>query len=76
MLNSSSGDDDGHNEHLYQALGYIMFIVLLILYIIIGSYMEVNKFSFGHETGVIILLGAMCSGVVYIFLITHNDTIH
>lgn len=44
-------------------------MILLILYIAIGSYMEVRKFSFGHETGVIIILGAVCSGAVYTFLI-------
>jgi hypothetical protein len=31
--------------------------------------MEVKKFSFGHETGVIILLGAMVSGGIYAILV-------
>jgi hypothetical protein len=45
-----------------------MFLVLLILYVTIGSYMEVKKFSFGHETGVIIIIGALFSGIVYMCL--------
>ena len=62
--------DDHHEQgHLLKLLGLIMFMVLLIMYITIGSYMEVKKFAFGHETGVIIMLGAMCSGIVYGYLI-------
>ena len=51
-------------------------MVLLILYITIGSFMEVKKFSFGHETGVIIILGAVCSSLVYATLILrYHETV-
>jgi NhaP-type Na+/H+ or K+/H+ antiporter len=73
MLNETGGDDhDSHEGHLLKLLGIIMFMGLLIMYITIGSYMEVNKFSFGHETGVIILLGAACSATVYGALVMGN----
>ena len=70
------GNSDGgghHQDHLYKLLGLIGFMVLLILYITIGSYMEVKKFSFGHETGVIIILGAMCSIIVYTILVIGDE---
>ena len=68
----NEGGDAGHDEHaghLYKLLGLIGFMVLLILYVTIGSYMEVKKFSFGHETGVIIILGGICSSIVYSILV-------
>ena len=66
---NSDGGASHHQEHLFKLLGLIGFMVLLILYITIGSYMEVRKFAFGHETGVIIILGALCSIAVYSILI-------
>ena len=79
-LTEISNDDHGgqsHHEHpLYKLLGLIGFMVLLILYITIGSFMEVKKFSFGHETGVIIILGAVCSSLVYATLVLrYHETV-
>jgi NhaP-type Na+/H+ or K+/H+ antiporter len=74
MLNGAA--DGVQSNHLEKPLGIIGFIILLILYVTIGSYMEVKKFSFGHETGVIILLGAMCSGTAYIVMVQgRNNTL-
>jgi hypothetical protein len=73
-LGSEGGEDDhgDHGSHLYKLLGLIMFMILLILYITIGSFMEVKKFAFGHETGVIIFLGALCSAASYTFLVLYD----
>jgi uncharacterized membrane protein YjfL (UPF0719 family) len=74
MLNTEGGEGhedhavDHHTHHIYKLLGLIMFMVMLILYITIGSYMEVKKFKFGHETGVIIIIGAFVSGLIYLSL--------
>ena len=38
--------------------------VILILYLTIGSYMELKMFKWGHETGVIILIGIVIA-VIY-----------
>ena len=39
----------------------VLFLFLLLGYIIIGSWMETKHFSFGHETGVIIIIGIIIS---------------
>jgi hypothetical protein len=45
-------------------VGYMLVCVILILYLTIGSYMELKMFKWGHETGVIIFIGIIIS-VVY-----------
>jgi len=39
---------------------------LLLIYIIGGSYMEKLHCSFGHETGIAIIVGFAISGICYI----------
>jgi len=42
----------------------MMFIFVLMVYITIGSYMEVKQFKFGHETGAIIIFGMGFSAII------------
>ena len=41
--------------------GYIVPVLVLMIYLTIGSWMETKHFSFGHETGVIIAIGIAIS---------------
>jgi hypothetical protein len=43
------------------------FLTMLILYTFVGLYMEKKKFAFGHETGVILLIGIGISYTVKYF---------
>ena len=61
---NSTSDDDYILEIVthHRALSdIVLFIVLLLAYIIIGSWMEVKHFVIGHETGVIIIIGIFVS---------------
>ena len=62
---------DGHNSHEEEEqqirFTTIMFLGLLALYIIIGTWMEIKHFCIGHETGVIILIGIAVSVTIYHF---------
>ena len=54
-----SEEHDNHGTFI----AVIAFLILLILYITIGSWMEIKHFCIGHETGVIILIGMLVSVV-------------
>ena len=47
------------------AIASIIIFVLLIIYIIGGSYMEHKHAPFGHETGVALVLGFLVSLIAY-----------
>ena len=38
---------------------------MLIIFVFVGSYMEHKRFKFGHETGVILIIGIIVSVVAY-----------
>ena len=44
--------------------GYIVTIIVLMVYLTIGSWMETKHFAFGHETGVIIVIGICISFII------------
>jgi hypothetical protein len=46
------------------SIASIIVFVLLLFYIIGGSYIEKKKFIVGHETGVAIIIGFMISLVI------------
>lgn len=50
-------------------IGYMLVCVILMLYLTIGSYMELKMFKWGHETGVIIIIGIV---VAVIYEATHQ----
>lgn len=45
-------------------LGIILFLFILITYIVVGSWMEKKHFKFGHETGMIIVVGIIISLII------------
>ena len=53
--------DDKH--HLLTLIGFIVPSCVLLLYLSIGSWMETKHFAFGHETGVIIIIGIIISAI-------------
>ena len=48
-------------------LGIILFLFILITYIVVGSWMEKKHFKFGHETGMIIVVGIVISLIIEIY---------
>jgi len=64
---SSSGSESWHVKLLHDLEHHsvltciVIFIILLLGYIIIGSWMETKHFSIGHETGVIIIVAIIVS---------------
>ena len=53
-----------HEDHSTTYL-YLVFLGTLIIFVIVGAYMEAKQFMFGHETGVIIILGMLISLVMH-----------
>ena len=45
-------------------LCYIIILILMSIYVIVGTYMETNKCGFGHETGVVIILGILIAAIL------------
>ena len=61
QLNDAAAEhDDGEDVEL----GIIIFLFILITYIVVGSWMEKKHFKFGHETGMIIVVGILISLVI------------
>jgi len=44
---------------------YIIFLIVLIAFVFIGAFMEHKRFRFGHETGVILVIGIIVSVIAY-----------
>ena len=47
-----------------QTVVYVIFLLVIIFFVVMGSWMEAKKFMFGHETTVIILVGMLVSWLV------------
>ena len=56
-----SSEEHDHTETYF----VLVFLVVLIIFVIVGAYMEQKKFIVGHETGVIILLGMLISFIFH-----------
>lgn len=63
-MSSGGSDEGGVTNHSMEFVGYMLVCMILILYLTIGSYMELKMFKWGHETGVIILIGIII-GLIY-----------
>lgn len=50
----------------------MIIFVMLMLYVILGTFMEIKETPFGHETGVALVLGLIISAIVH-FGITNSD---
>jgi len=55
------------------ALNSVSIFFVLILYIILGSFMEHKKVKFGHETGVALIAGLIISASIHYFAGKEND---
>lgn len=44
-----------------------LFFLLLLLYVILGGYMEHKKAKFGHETGIALVFGLIISACIHYF---------
>ena len=64
LLTNSDDGGGGHEDHSGTII-YVVFLAVLITFIFVGAYMESKHFAFGHETGVIILIGILVSYIMY-----------
>lgn len=55
------GGEEMADEELYVKTGYIAVFLLLIVYTVMGSYIESTKAGLLHETGVAIIIGMLIS---------------
>ena len=59
-----SNHEEEDEEALY--IAYIVVITTMIIYVVVGTWMEKKKCGFGHETGVVILIGLGIGGLVHL----------
>ena len=50
-----------HEDEIYFKTVYIAVFLLLIIYTMVGSYIESTKAGYLHETGVAIIIGMLIS---------------
>lgn len=50
-----------------------MFIIIILSFVIIGSWMEAKKLRFGHETTVVILMGMFVSFLGWVSTADHQE---
>lgn len=48
-------------------LAYILLLGIMLVYVTVGTCMERRKCAFGHETGVVILLGIAIGAILNIY---------
>jgi len=61
-------------DETYISIASLIIFLLLVIYIVGGSFMEHKKILFGHETGIAIALGMIVSLIVK--LTGRNDEIY
>jgi len=44
---------------------YMMILGILFLFFLLEAYFAMNKPKFGHTTGIIVVIGIICSFVIY-----------
>ena len=55
----------GNEDHSAKDKVYIIFLATVVMFVLVGSYMESKQLSFGHETGFIIPFGMFISWIAY-----------
>jgi len=50
-----------------------LFFILLMIYVVIGGYMEHKKVKFGHETGIALVMGLIISACLHYLSETASD---
>ena len=58
---SSSGKGGGESEDY---IAYIILLCIMLVYVTVGTCMERRKCAFGHETGVVIILGIAIGAIL------------
>ena len=61
----SASEAKEHQKTMYTA--YILLLVIMLVYVTMGTFMERRKCAFGHETGVVIILGIAIGAVLFLF---------
>jgi sodium/hydrogen exchanger-like protein 6/7/sodium/hydrogen exchanger 8 len=64
---NEGGQEEGGDEEYYVKAGYIAVLFLLIVYTMVGSFIESTKSGYIHETGVAIILGMTISLIARFF---------
>ena len=59
-------NSEEENEHAVY-IAYIILILIMIIYVTVGTWMERSGCGFGHETGVVIILGMSIGGILHLF---------
>jgi NhaP-type Na+/H+ or K+/H+ antiporter len=73
---SEGFNEGGHGEGISETTQIGLMIVtvcMMIIYIIVGSVCESRKCKFGHETGLILILGLGVSACIFYF---SHKTVH
>jgi len=58
----TEAEEEEHEEAIYVA--YILLLSIMVVYVVVGTCMEKKRCGFGHETGVVILLGIGIGGIL------------
>ena len=64
-FSESTGNEEEENEEAVY-IAYILLITIMIIYVTCGTYLEKKKCGFGHETGVVILLGLAVGAILHL----------
>ena len=59
-------NSEEENEHAIY-IAYIILVLIMIVYVTVGTWMEKNGCGFGHETGVVIIIGMSIGGILHLF---------
>jgi len=57
-----TGEGESEEESVY--IAYIILLSIMLVYVTVGTWMERRKCAFGHETGVVILLGIAIGAIL------------
>ena len=53
------------SDNLAVPIDVIIIIFMLLLFVILGTYMEYKQTLFGHETGVALVAGLIISAIIH-----------
>ena len=69
-ITTPAGLGEEHSEEEHEKHAFVIYIVLLtimVVYVTTGTWMERRKCGFGHETGVVIILGIAIGAILFLF---------
>ena len=58
----SEGEEEHDEKAIY--ISYILLLSIMVIYVVMGTWMERRKCGFGHETGVVILIGIVIGAIL------------